>query len=93
MTISLAGRNKVLFGESDILTNMSELSVFPRELLRCVNAFAQWKRAGVVVKEHLVLASQTFVYGSHTRVLLVEPGALDICLLLWIKVLGVHFTH
>ena len=58
-----------------------------------MDTFAHGEGIGVIVELHLVLASLALVDSANTRVLLVEPRALDISLLLGIVVLGVDFAN
>lgn len=83
----------MLFGQSDVRADVSKSTNFVRKLLGCVDTFSETKGASVVVEKHLVFASKALVYGRDSRVLLVEPSALDISLFLRIKRFGVNFTN
>lgn len=62
------------------------------EFLRGVNALAHWKRVSIVIHLHLRLARDSIVDSPDAGVLLIEPAALDVSLLLWIILLRVNFA-
>ena len=89
--VSLSGNGLVL-GESDVLADAAEGSDRVVELLGSVDAFAHGQRSGVVEHLHLVLAGLAFVDSAHTRVLLVQPRALHVSLLLRVVSLRVDLA-
>ena len=77
----------------NVLADATEAPNGVIELLRGVDALSHGKRVGVVKELHLGSASFTIVDGTHTRILLVEPRALNISLLLRVIGLGVDLAH
>ena len=75
------------------MANATETTDGIIELLRGVDALTHGKRVGVVKELHLSGASLTIVDGADTRVLLVEPRALNISLLLRIIGLRVDLAY
>ena len=88
---SLSGDSLIL-GHGHVLANTAERTNGIIELLGSVDAFTHWKRVGVVKELHLVLASLTIVDSAHAWILLIQPTALNISLLLWVISLRVNLT-
>ena len=72
---------------------MSELSHLVREALSRVDAFSKRQRVGIVVEEGLVLSCDALVDSVDAWVLLVQPGALHVGLLLWVERLRVDLAN
>lgn len=89
---SLSGDSFIL-RHGNILSDAAEGADRVIELLRRVDAFSHRKRVRVVEHLHLGLASDSVVHSLDARILLVEPAALDICLLLWVILLRVNFSN
>ena len=85
-------RNGFILGHGNVLTNAAERSNRVIEFLGCVDALAQWQRVRVVKHLHLRLACLALVDGADARVLLVEPTALHVSLLLWVVLLRVDLA-
>ena len=62
------------------------------EFLRGVNALAHRKRVSIVKHLHLRPASDSIIDCLNAGVLLIEPAALDVSLLLRVILLGVNFA-
>jgi len=90
--LSLSSRDGRDLGKSHVLADVSELSHLVCEALGCVDAFSERQRVGVVVEEGLVLSCNALVDGVDTWVLLVQPRALHVGLLLWVERLRVNFA-
>ena len=85
-------RDRLILGHSDVLADAAERSWRIVEFLRRVDALAQRKRIRVVKELHLGLASHAIVNSTYTWVLLVQPAALHIGLLLRVVLLRVYLT-
>jgi len=90
--LSLSGDNVVL-SDGNILADAAESAWGVVELLRGVDAFTHRQRVRIVVELHLVLAGLAVVDSADTGVLLVEPRALHVRLLLGVVLLGVNLAH
>lgn len=88
---SLSG-NSVIRGHCDILADATECTNRVVEFLRGVDAFTHRKRVRVVIELHLGFASLASIDGTHGWILIVQPTALNISLLLWVIPLRVHFA-
>ena len=88
---SLSGDGRVR-SNCNVLANATETTDGVIELLRGVDALSHRKRVGVVKELHLGGASLTIVDSADTRILLVEPRALNISLLLRVVGLWVNLT-
>lgn len=82
----------LILGHSDVLADAAERTWRIIEFLRRVDALAQRKRICVVKELHLALASHAVVNSTYTWVLLVQPAALHIGLLLRVVLLRVYLT-
>ena len=90
-SFSLSGNNFVLW-ECYILADAAEGAWSIIKLLGGVDAFTHTKWIGVIKELHLILSCNTIVDGANTWVLLVEPWALHISLLLRIVFLRVNLA-
>jgi len=88
---SLPG-DRLVRGDGDILADAAECTNFVAEQLSGMDALAHRERVSIVVELHLRLARLAFVDSAYTWVLLVEPRALHISLLLRVVALGVQLT-
>ena len=62
------------------------------EFLSGVDALSEWQRVSIVEELHLALARLAIVDSADTGILLVEPRALNISLLLWVVPLGIELA-
>ena len=89
---SLSGDQLVL-GDCDVLADAAEGTWSVIKLLGRVDALTQREGVGIVEELHLRGTSLAHVDSADTWVLLVQPRALNIGLLLRIVGLGVHLSH
>ena len=83
----------IVLGDGDVGADAAECTYRVVELLRRVDAFTQGQRVRVVEEIDLVLPSLALVDSAHAWVLLVEPRALHVGLLLRVVGLRVHLAH
>ena len=75
------------------MSDATERAWFVAKPLRVVQALAKTQRVCVVKEVSLVHAGFAFVHSAHARVLLIEPRALHVRLLLRVERLRVHLAY